>query len=167
MVFFFVMIRRPPRSTRTDTLFPYTTLFRSHADLENQRKRLERDVRNACRFANKQLLGDLLPVFDSLEAALANAPDADPMRDGVVLILRELGRVAENNGLVEIAPGPGDAFNPDHHQAMSVIEADGIAPHAVAQVRSEAQPSELQSLMRISYAVFCLKKKKNKSKSKT
>src|SRR3546814_17679397 len=56
------------------------------------------------------------------------------MRDGVVLILRELGRVAENNGLVEIAPGPGDAFNPDHHQAMSVIEADGIAPHAVAQV---------------------------------
>lgn len=104
------------------------------ADLENQRKRLERDVRNACRFANKQLLGDLLPVFDSLEAALANAPDADPLRDGVVLILRELGRVAENNGLVEIAPIEGDAFDPAHHQAMSVVEAPGIAPHAVAQV---------------------------------
>jgi len=104
------------------------------ADLENQRKRLERDARNACRFANKQLLGDLLPVFDSLEAALANAPDADPLRDGVVLILRELSRVAGNNGLVEIAPEPGDAFDPDHHQAMSVIEADAIAPHAVAQL---------------------------------
>jgi len=104
------------------------------ADLENQRKRMERDVRNACRFANKQLLGDLLPVFDSLEAALANAPEADPLRDGVVLILRELTRVAGNNGLVEVAPAPGDAFDPEHHQAMSVIEADGIAPHAVAQV---------------------------------
>lgn len=104
------------------------------ADLENQRKRLERDVRNACRFANKQLLGDLLPVFDSLEAALASAPDADPLRDGVVLILRELGRVAGNNGLVEVAPGPGDAFDPEHHQAMSVIEAEGIAPNAVAQL---------------------------------
>ena len=104
------------------------------ADLENQRKRLERDVRNACRFANKQLLGDLLPVFDSLEAALANAPDADPMRDGVVLILRELGRVAENNGLVEISPMAGDAFDPAHHQAMSVVEVHGIAPHAVAQL---------------------------------
>lgn len=104
------------------------------ADLENQRKRLERDVRNACRFANKQLLGDLLPVFDSLEAALANAADADPLRDGVVLILRELSRVAENNGLVEIAPMAGDAFDPAHHQAMSVVEAHGIAPHAVAQV---------------------------------
>jgi molecular chaperone GrpE len=104
------------------------------ADIENQRKRMERDVRNACRFANKQLLGDLLPVFDSLEAALANAPDADPLRDGVVLILRELGRVAENNGLVEIAPMAGDPFDPAHHQAMSVVEAHGIAPHAVAQV---------------------------------
>ena len=104
------------------------------ADLENQRKRLERDVRNACRFANKQLLGDLLPVFDSLEAALANAADADPLRDGVVLILRELSRVAENNGLVEIAPMAGDTFDPSHHQAMSVVEAHGIAPHAVAQV---------------------------------
>ena len=108
--------------------------LRERADLENQRKRLERDVRNACRFANKQLLGDLLPVFDSLEAALANAPDADPLRDGVVLILRELGRVAENNGLVEIAPIEGDAFDPAHHQAMSVVEAHGIAPHAVAQL---------------------------------
>lgn len=104
------------------------------ADIENQRKRMERDVRNACRFANKQLLGDLLPVFDSLEAALANAPDADPLRDGVVLILRELSRVAENNGLVEIAPAAGDAFDPAHHQAMSVVQADGIEPHAVAQV---------------------------------
>ena len=104
------------------------------ADIENQRKRMERDVRNACRFANKQLLGDLLPVFDSLEAALANAPDADPLRDGVVLILRELSRVAENNGLVEIAPAAGDAFDPAHHQAMSVVEAHGIEPHAVAQV---------------------------------
>lgn len=104
------------------------------ADLENQRKRMERDVRNACRFANKQLLGDLLPVFDSLEAALANAADADPLRDGVVLILRELSRVAENNGLVEISPLAGDAFDPAHHQAMSVVEAHGIAPHAVARV---------------------------------
>ncbi len=104
------------------------------AELENQRKRLERDVRNACRFANKQLLGDLLPVFDSLEAALGGAADVDPMRDGVVLILRELTRVAGNNGLTEVAPKAGDAFDPAHHQAMSMIEAPGIAPGAVAQL---------------------------------
>ena len=103
------------------------------ADMENQRKRLERDVRNACRFANKQLLGDLLPVFDSLEAALANAPAEDPLRDGVVLTLRELSRVCENNGLVEVAPNPGDAFDPDRHQAMSAVETDAVAPGTVFQ----------------------------------
>jgi molecular chaperone GrpE len=103
------------------------------ADLENQRRRLERDVRNACRFANKQLLGELLPVMDSMEAALATADAADPLRDGVVLTLRELNRIAENNGLVEIAPEPGDSFDPERHQAMSVIEAEGVPPGAVAR----------------------------------
>ena len=104
------------------------------ADIENQRKRLERDVRNACRFANKQLLGDLLPVFDSLEAALVNAPADDPLRDGVVLTLRELTRVCENNGLVEVAPRPGDAFDPERHQAMSAVETDAVAPGTVFQI---------------------------------
>jgi molecular chaperone GrpE len=104
------------------------------ADLENQRKRMERDVRNACRFANKQLLNDLLPVLDSMEAALATADAADPLRDGVVLTLRELNRVAGNHGLSEVAPAPGDAFDPDRHQAMSVVESEEIEPGRVAQV---------------------------------
>ncbi len=104
------------------------------ADLENQRKRLERDVRNACRFANKQLLGEMIPVFDSLEAALSNAPAEDPLRDGVVLTLRELTRVCENNGFVELAPNPGDAFDPERHQAMSAVETDAVPPGAVFQV---------------------------------
>jgi molecular chaperone GrpE len=103
------------------------------ADLENQRKRMERDVRNACRFANKQLLGELLPVMDGMEAALATADAADPLREGLVLTLRELHRVSENNGLVQVAPQPGAAFNPEHHQAMSVVDAEGIAPGAVVQ----------------------------------
>ena len=103
------------------------------ADLENQRKRLERDVRNACRFANKQLLSDLLPVFDSMEAGLDNADEADPLRDGMVLTLRELHRIAEANGLVEIAPLPGDAFDPERHQAMSMVEGTHVRPGAVAQ----------------------------------
>ncbi|MEP6634500.1 MAG: nucleotide exchange factor GrpE [Luteimonas sp.] len=103
------------------------------ADLDNQRKRLERDVRNACRFANKQLLSELLPVFDGMEAGLANAEEADPLRDGVVLTLRELHRIAEANGLVEIAPMVGDAFDPERHQAMSMVEDAHIAPGAVAQ----------------------------------
>src|SRR3546814_1445223 len=86
------MIRRPPRSTRTDTLFPYTTLFRS---------------------------GDRRPLGD-----------------------------------IRVHDGPG--FRVDHAEA-----------HARRPVRSEEHTSELQSLMRISYAVFCLKKKTTKKNVKT
>lgn len=109
--------------------------LREHAELDNQRKRLEREARTACRYANRQLFSGLLPVFDSLEAALASADaDAGPMRDGMVLTLRELSRVAESNGLVEIAPMAGDTFDPERHQAMSVMDSPHVAPGAVAQL---------------------------------
>jgi molecular chaperone GrpE len=103
------------------------------ADLENQRKRMARDVEMARKFANERLLGDLLPVLDSLEAGLANAGAGDPLRAGLELTQRQLLRVAEINGLVTVAPAAGDAFDPERHQAMSMIDADGVAPGAVAQ----------------------------------
>ena len=103
------------------------------ADLDNQRKRMARELDNARKFANERLLGDLLPVLDSLEAGLANAPANDPLRAGLELTQRQLIRVAEINGLVTVAPAAGDAFDPDRHQAMSMIDAEGIAPGAVAQ----------------------------------
>ena len=104
------------------------------ADLENQRKRLAREVESARRFANERLLAALVPVFDALEAGLANASDTDPLRSGVELTLRELTKATESNGLATLAPAPGDVFNPEHHQAMSIVEVPGVAPGAVAQV---------------------------------
>lgn len=104
------------------------------ADLDNQRKRLAREVEGARKYANERLLADLLPVFDSLEAGLASAPEADPLRAGVELTLRQLRKVAEANGMAEVAPTPGDGFDPDRHQAMSMVDAAGIAPGAIAQV---------------------------------
>src|SRR3546814_10164792 len=96
-MFFFLMIRRPPRSTRTDTLFPYTTLFRSsHAHRIAAERRLSEDEEAVAR-NNNQFLLQLLKLL----------------------------------------------------------------------CRSEEHTSELQSLMRISYAVFCLKKKKTQSRSTT
>ncbi len=104
------------------------------ADLDNQRKRMARELDNARKFANERLLGDLLPVLDSLDAGLANAPANDPLRAGLELTQRQLLRVAEINGLVTVAPTTGDAFNPEHHQAMSMIDAPGVAPGAIAQL---------------------------------
>jgi len=104
------------------------------ADLENQRKRLAREVESARRFANERLLSALVPVFDALEAGLANASETDPLRSGVELTLRELTKATESNGLATLAPAPGDVFNPEHHQAMSIVEVPGVPPGAVAQV---------------------------------
>src|SRR3546814_11221969 len=100
--FFFLMIRRPPRSTRTDTLFPYTTLFRSLV----ARYYLEQGARVPC----------------TVEVASEYR-----YRDPVVT--------------------PGTLF-------LAISQSGETA-------RSEEHTSELQSLMSISYAVFCLKKKKN------
>lgn len=108
--------------------------LRERADLDNQRKRLTREIETARKFANERLLAELLAVFDSMEAGLAAAPQVDPLREGLELTLRQLHRIAENNGLVEVVPAQGDVFNPERHQAMSMIDAQGVPPGAVAQL---------------------------------
>jgi molecular chaperone GrpE len=109
--------------------------LRERADLENQRKRLTRDIEMARKFANERLLSELLPLFDSLEAGLLVAPQNDPLREGMELTLRQLHRIAENNGLSEIAPQAGDSFDPERHQAMSMVPAEGgIPPGSVAKL---------------------------------
>src|SRR3546814_4484685 len=113
------MIRRPPRSTRTDTLFPYTTLFRSGI------ARID-DVHTAQHLANNH--------FDVLVVDLHALQTIDVL-DFVDDVGRQLLDALQAQDIVRI----GRAVD-DH-------------------LRSEEHTSELQSLMRISYAVFCLKKK--------
>ncbi|MEJ1095289.1 MULTISPECIES: nucleotide exchange factor GrpE [unclassified Pseudoxanthomonas] len=104
------------------------------ADLDNQRKRVARDIEQARRFANERLLGDLLPVFDSLDAGLAAAgPEPSPLKDGLELTMKQLLKVANDNGLALLDP-TGEVFNPEHHQAISQAEAPGAAPGTVIQV---------------------------------
>src|SRR3546814_10219812 len=115
-VFFFLMIRRPPISTRTDTLFPYTTLFRSSR---------------------------------TGEAAPVDRRFSDPAR------AQRLGghRRRERGRLWGLYPQPArSSYRRFHARRLGRVE-----PRAA---RSEEHTSELQSLMRISYAVFCLKTKK-------
>ncbi|HEY0660574.1 MAG TPA: nucleotide exchange factor GrpE, partial [Lysobacter sp.] len=108
--------------------------LRERADLDNQRKRLVRDIEMARKFANERLLADLLPVIDSLEAGLAVPGDtAQHLREGMELTLRQLLKVATDNGLVAVDPA-GQPFNPEQHQAMSMVESPGHAPGDVVQV---------------------------------
>ena len=107
--------------------------LRERAELDNQRKRLVREVEQARRFANERLLGDLLPVIDSLEAGLQAAGSDPKVREGLELTLRQLQRVAEANGLVAVDP-VGLRFNAEHHQAMSMIDTEDQPPGHVVQV---------------------------------
>jgi molecular chaperone GrpE len=109
-------------------------VLRERAELDNQRKRLQRDLDQARRFANEKLLADLLPVLDNLERGLAvEGGDPGLLRSGVELTLRELIRVAESNGLKAVG-APGDGFDPERHQAMAMVEGAGQGAGQIVSV---------------------------------
>ncbi len=95
---------------------------------------MARDIEQARKFANEKLLGELLPVFDSLDAGLkAAGDDPHPLREGLELTYKQLLKVAADNGLVLLDP-TGQPFNPEHHQAISQVPAPGAAPGSVVTV---------------------------------
>src|SRR3546814_15069437 len=114
-IVFFLMIRRPPRSTRTYTLFPYTTLFRSHVIMTN--------ISNN-RYERCDNIGRIQP------ASQTGLPDHE-------VRISYMSKILNRHRRNDLEHGWSAHFR-----------------------RSEEHTSELQSLMRISYAVFCLKKKK-------
>src|SRR3546814_1248117 len=119
-MFLFLMVRRPPRPTRIDTLFPHTPLFRSTA-------------------AGLDLLG--------LHGAHA-----------LGVLFEHLDRLGDVGDLVL-------ARQPRHLDLQVAVGEPTHRPRHLPDRRSEAHPSELQSLMRISYAVFCLKNQKTERQS--
>jgi molecular chaperone GrpE len=104
------------------------------AEMENQRKRLARDVESARKYAAERVLADLLPVADSLEAGLAADPsDAPKLHEGMELTLRMLAKAMDSNGLKAVDP-MGQPFNPELHQAMTMVETGEYAPGTVVTV---------------------------------
>jgi molecular chaperone GrpE len=109
-------------------------MLRERAELDNQRKRLQRDLEQARRFANEKLLADLLPVLDNLERGLAvEGRDYAVLRSGIELTQRELARVVDANGLKVVDP-VGQPFDPERHQAMSVVPSGEHQPNTVLAV---------------------------------
>ncbi len=109
-------------------------VLREHAELDNQRRRLHRDLEQARRFANEKLLGELLPVYDGLESGLAaEGGDVATMREGLSLTLKSLLKVAENHGMAQVDP-LGQPLDPERHHAVSMVEAPGQAAGTVVSV---------------------------------
>jgi len=110
------------------------TVLREKAELENQRRRLHRDLEQARRFANEKLLNELLPVFDGLESGLAaEGGDVASMREGLSLTLKSLLKVGENHGLTPVDP-KGQPLDPERHHAVSMVDAPDAVPGTVVNV---------------------------------
>jgi molecular chaperone GrpE len=99
--------------------------LRAKAETENVRRRAEEEVAKARKFAVESFAESLLPVKDSLEAALAiqNASQ-EQLLEGVNLTLRQLVQALERNKVVQIEPPAGTRFDPHQHQAISMVPAD-------------------------------------------
>jgi molecular chaperone GrpE len=107
--------------------------LRAKAESENIRRRSEEEVSKARKFAIEDFAESLLPVKDSLEAAIS-LPNATPeqMLEGVHATLRQLGAALERNKVLVINPPAGTRFDPHQHQAISVVPAEQEANTVVA-----------------------------------
>ena len=109
--------------------------LRLQADIENLRKRKERDVANAHKFALDKFAVDLLPVRDSLEMGLAAADSAEAakLREGSELTLKMLASAMDKYNIKEVS-ALNEQFNPEYHEAMSMQEREDVSPNTVVTV---------------------------------
>ncbi len=107
--------------------------LRARAEAENTRRRAEEEMSRARKYAIESFAESLLPVMDSLQAAIAR-PDAATAQvlEGVHATLRQLAAALERNKVIEIAPPPGTRFDPHQHQAITVVAAEQEANTVVA-----------------------------------
>jgi molecular chaperone GrpE len=112
-------------------------LMRTRAEIDNLRKRNQRDLENAHKYALEKISQDMLQVWDSLElgyqAAQDEGADIDKIREGTELTLKLLVDVMSRHGIEQVNP-EGEAFNPEYHQAMSMQERDDVEPNTVVAV---------------------------------
>jgi molecular chaperone GrpE len=116
-------------------------LLRAHAEMDNLRKRTDRDKEDTAKYAISRFAREVLSIGDNLQRAIAAVPsgaaDADPalkaLIDGVSMTEREFLNVLERNGVKRLDPA-GEPFNPHQHQAMTEIEDPEVAPGTIVQV---------------------------------
>ena len=110
--------------------------YKAYADMENLRKDIEKDHRNALKYRAEGFIDELLPVLDGFHMALQNEPTDPVLKNyliGFQYIYKNLVSVLENEGVTEFAPKQGEKFNPDYMQAIDTAECDQ-EPNTVVRV---------------------------------
>ena len=103
-------------------------MLRAVADADNARKRAQTEASNAQKYALERFANGLLPVLDSLEAAVRSAD-----LSGIALVLRQLVAALDKANIREVNPAPGERFDPYRHQAMAAVESQN-EPNTVVSV---------------------------------
>jgi molecular chaperone GrpE len=114
-------------------------LLRSYADVENIKRRAQRDVEHAHKFAVEKLLNDLVPVLDSMEKAVETAQGtegAQAIAEGVALSLKLFLDTLEKSGVTQIDP-LGEPFDPQLHEAMTMVPNPDAEPNTVMDVMAK------------------------------
>ena len=100
-------------------------VLRAHAEMENVRRRAQDEVSKARKFGIESFAESMVPVKDSLEAALSQSEQTqEDLRSGIEMTLKQLVSGFERNHLKEISPAPGTKFDPHQHQAIATIPAE-------------------------------------------
>lgn len=145
----------------------YDLYLRSQADMENLKKRAQRDKEEWIKFSNESLIRQLLPALDAMEQAVAHChcgdPSLDGLKEGVELTLKGLNEALQKAGL-EAVKAHGEPFDPNYHQAVSEMEDRSEEPGVVLQ---ELQKGYLlnQRLLRPSMVVVNKKGRANGKES--
>ena len=111
----------------------YERYLRQVAEVDNFKKRVNREKEDAIRYANENLIRDILPVIDNLERAIAHSQgggNGKPLVEGVELVLRGLLDVFSKHGVVQV-PAVGAAFDPGKHEAMAQVESSEYEPNTI------------------------------------
>jgi len=111
-------------------------MLRMQAEMENLRKRLVRDLEKSRKFALERIMKDILQVRDSLELGLetdSESATAEQLREGQALTFRMLNKILQDHDLELIDPA-GEAFNPEFHQAMTVMPSEEFEENSVIEV---------------------------------
>ena len=115
----------------------YDQLMRAHAEIENLKRRHTQELEKAHKYALDKFVGELLTIWDSLELGLQAAQndeaDVASLREGTELTVKMFGDVMEKFNVERINP-EGEAFNPEFHQAMSMVPNAEMAPNTVMAV---------------------------------
>jgi len=116
----------------------WNELLRARADMENLRRRQTRDLENAHKRALDKFVGELLPIYDSMELGLnaANGEEVslDAVREGLEMTMKMFLSSINKFGLEQVNPEEGEAFDPELHQAMAMQPVEGVEANKVLNV---------------------------------